>query len=76
MRWKHRLPRVDTDRQATDFVDHKQAVAGRKRTRSRSVPSRSLGDSSLAPLMIKTIRDENTNQYLKATFCVQLAHSI
>ena len=37
-------------------------LRARKRTRSRSVPSRSLGDSSLAPLMIKRIRDENTNQ--------------
>jgi predicted MPP superfamily phosphohydrolase len=33
-------------------------------------------DGSWAPLMINTIGDENTNQYLKATFCVQLAHSI
>jgi hypothetical protein len=30
MRWKHGLPRVDTDRQATDFVDHEQAVAGKE----------------------------------------------
>jgi hypothetical protein len=58
------IPRVGTDRRATDFVDHEQAVAGKERTRSRSVPSRSLGDGSLAPLMIKTIHDENTNQYL------------
>jgi len=33
-------------------------------------------DEVEVPLMIKTIRDENTNQYPKATFCVQLAHSI
>jgi hypothetical protein len=25
-----RLPRVDTDRQATDFGDHEQAVAGKE----------------------------------------------
>jgi hypothetical protein len=24
------LPRVDTDRQATDFVDHEQAVVGKE----------------------------------------------
>lgn len=30
MRWKHRLPRVGTDRQATDFVGHEQAVTGKE----------------------------------------------
>jgi hypothetical protein len=30
MKWKHRLRRVDTDRQATDFVDNEQAVAGKE----------------------------------------------
>jgi hypothetical protein len=55
MRWKHRLPRVGTDRQATDFVDHEQAVAGKEaHALAQRAIARSLGDSSLAPLMIKT----------------------
>jgi len=35
----HRLPRVDTDRQATDFVDHEQAVAGNASTSSMPATS-------------------------------------
>jgi hypothetical protein len=37
MRWKHRLPRVGTDRQATDFVDHEQAVAGKEALAQRAI---------------------------------------
>ena len=53
-----------------------KSLSAEARAGLRAVLENAERPGSLATLMIKTIRDENANQDLKANICVHLAHSI